>query len=206
MVREGLAANWNETEGGRQARVIVLSHPLLWLFSGALVAPDGAAGPMPASPVGEATAGAADGPAYTPEMAAGVVAGQELAQLVIEERVIIRVPMQRHGSAHSGPARRAPPPPAPPGGWREEKGPHCIAIRKVRGAAITSAHGVDLLLAGRERLRARLGRECRAADFYSGFYIRPSADGTLCAGRDRILSRSGMDCEIVAIRRLVPGK
>ena len=129
------------------------------------------------------------------------------SQMRIEQRVIIRVPMIR---------RDMPPHPARPSGqlmdqgavppleWVEHKGPKCLRIRDVRAAAITSARGVDLVLKGSERIRVRLGRECRTADLYSGFYIQPSEDGELCAERDRVLARSGADCKITAFNRLVP--
>ena len=131
------------------------------------------------------------------------------AQMRIEQRVIIRVPMMRRDM----PPHPARPPAqfmderqAQPLEWQERKGPKCLRIRDVRAAAITSARGVDLVLKGRERIRARLGRECRPADLYSGFYIQPSDDGELCAERDRVLARSGADCEITAFKRLVPDR
>jgi hypothetical protein len=118
----------------------------------------------------------------------------ELAQLSIEQRVIIRVPLAR--------PLRAPPPAAVE--WEEKKGPRCVAIRSIRQAAITSRNGVDLILSNSHRYRARMNKGCRSADFFSGFYLEPSGDGSLCAGRDNIQSRSGMECEIVSFKRLVP--
>lgn len=120
-------------------------------------------------------------------------AGTQWAQATIEQRIIIRVPMRR---------LRAPPPPDDV--WEEHKGPKCISLGRVRAAAVTSSRGVDLMLAGRERMRALLGRECGAADLYSGLYIQPNEDGQLCAGRDRVLARSGADCPIKKLVRLVP--
>lgn len=170
----------------------MLSFSLLLLASAAFAA-DGSAAEGGGEPA------AAPGP-----LLAG---GGQIAQVIIEQRVIIRVPMQRPGARHpGGPPPHPAPPPSPHGRWTEAPGPRCVAIRKIVAASVTSARGVDLLVEGDRRLRARLGRECRAADLYSGFYIRPSKDGALCAGRDRILARSGMDCEITAIKRLVPGK
>lgn len=136
--------------------------------------------------------------------------GRIYAQSTIERRVIIRIPMMR----------RAVPPPAPPPApeitpspheqqmraltWKEHKGPKCIKVKTVRGATLTSARGIDLMLRNHKRLRALLGRNCRSADLYSGFYIQPDEDGRLCAGRDRVLARSGANCEIVSIKTLVP--
>jgi len=92
----------------------------------------------------------------------------------------------------------------PPMRWVEHDGPRCVKIKRLIGAAITSRRGVDLVLRGDDRLRARLGRGCRTADLYSGFYIQPSEDGALCAGRDRVLARSGAECEITELLRLSP--
>ena len=132
-----------------------------------------------------------------------------LAQVAIEQRVIIRVPMMR---------RPLPPPPghtddervmakrrAPPVEWVEHSGPKCIKVAELRAAAITSSRGIDLVLENNDRLRALLDRECGTEDLYSGFYIQPSEDGALCAGRDRVLARSGADCGISGLKRLKPG-
>lgn len=115
------------------------------------------------------------------------------AQMTIEQRVIIRVPMLRR-----------PPSPRADIEWEEHKGPKCIDLKRLRLAAVTSPRGVDLMMAGRERIRALLGRECSPADLYSGLYVQPNEDGALCAGRDRVLSRSGADCPIRKLVRLVP--
>jgi hypothetical protein len=133
----------------------------------------------------------------------------ELAQITIEQRVIIRIPMARPGGAGPGmPMRpdrqyRAPPPPVE---WDEEKGPKCVSIRAVRAAAVTSSQGVDLMMRDNSRLRARLSRECRSADLWAGFYIQPNPDGELCAGRDEVLARGGASCQIEKFRKLVPEK
>ena len=123
----------------------------------------------------------------------------ELAQLTIERRVIIRVPLVAQPRA----GRPAPPPPSPED-WDEKKGPRCIAIRSIRSAALGARNSVDLILTNSQRYRARFGKQCRAADFYAGFYIEPTDDGSLCAGRDDIQARSGMACEVDSFRRLVP--
>jgi len=47
---------------------------------------------------------------------------------------------------------------------------------------------------------------CPALDFYSGFYLRPSADGQVCADRDTVHARSGGQCGIERFRTLVPRK
>lgn len=115
-----------------------------------------------------------------------------LAQLTIQQRVIIRVPTQ-------------PLTVAPPIRWRERDGPKCIDASALAGAQV-SPEGVDLLLRGGSRLRAKLASECPALNYYSGFYIRPGRDGRVCADRDTIRTRAGGQCEIDRFRSLVPEK
>ncbi len=120
----------------------------------------------------------------------------QLAQLTIEQRLIIRIPLV--------PPR---PPVAPrrekPVKWKEKKGPQCIALRSIRGAEVVTSSGIDLILLNGQRYRARLERGCQAIDFYSGFYIEPSEDRALCAGRDDLQARGGASCEIDSFRQLV---
>lgn len=120
----------------------------------------------------------------------------QMAQMSIEQRVIIRVPMAKKGRA---PARIA-----PQAGreWKERKGPRCIALRSIRSASVVVGHGVDLLLADNHRYRARLERGCNSTGFYSGFYVEPDDDGSLCSGRDELQARSGLSCVIDSFRRL----
>jgi hypothetical protein len=120
----------------------------------------------------------------------------ELAQLTIEQRVIIRVPLARP----SGRVAEAAPPRIE---WEEKKGPKCIALRSIQRATITTGSGVDLILLDTKRYRAKLERGCRSADFWSGFYVEPSKDGSLCAGRDTIQARTGVACEIDGFKKLV---
>lgn len=115
------------------------------------------------------------------------------AQLTIEQRVIIRVPMAKRGRAPARPARDE---------WREKKGPRCIALRSIRSASIIMDNAIDLLLADNHRYRARLARGCNSMGFYSGFYVEPDEDGSLCSGRDELQARSGASCGIDSFRRL----
>lgn len=127
-----------------------------------------------------------------------------MAQVIIERRVIIRVPMARP-SANGVVRESGDEPPSEPE-WEEHKGPKCVPIRYLRGAAMMSRRGVDLLLRDGTRLRARISKACRPADFYSGFYVEPTSDGALCAERDALLARSGMSCPIETFRRLAAEK
>ena len=110
------------------------------------------------------------------------------AQLTIRQQVIIRVPAR----------------PADPSAGRRKAGRKCISAAALAGAQV-SREGVDLLLRGGKRLRAKLGR-CPPLDYYSGFYIRPGADGRVCQDRDTIRVRSGGSCEIDVFRSLVPDR
>ncbi len=51
-------------------------------------------------------------------------------------------------------------------------------------------------MAGGKRLRAHLDDDCGPMDFYNGFYLRPKADGKVCADRDVLRMRSGASCGI----------
>lgn len=129
-------------------------------------------------------------------------AGGRLAQYVIEQRVIIRVPMMRGRRPAEERGEDRPPPEKME--WEERKGPRCVQVTQLRAASLSSSQAIDLMLRDSTRLRARFNRDCRAEDLYSGFYVRPDEDGFLCAGRDRVLARSGASCLITDFRRLTP--
>lgn len=113
-----------------------------------------------------------------------------LAQLTLRQQVIIRVPTRR-----PIPERIE---------WKEKNGPKCIPGGALAGALV-SRDGVDLLLKGGRRLRAKLSR-CPPLDYDSGFYVRPGPDGRVCEDRDTIRVRSGASCEIDRFRLLVPAQ
>jgi len=115
--------------------------------------------------------------------------GQQSAQFTFRQQLVIRVP------------RLAP---VKPIEWREKRADRCTLLDGIGGAAFTNSGSVDLYFRDGRRLRALLGDKCPAIDFYSGFYIRPAADGRVCARRDAVRSRSGAACEIRAFKRLVP--
>lgn len=121
------------------------------------------------------------------------LAGVEFAEtgIIIRQRTIVRVPLP-------------PPKPVPAARWREKKGPRCIQMRDIAGAAIVGEDTVDIIFRGGFRIRVQLESACPALDFYGGFYIRPGADGRVCADRDAIHARSGGVCEIERFRLLTP--
>jgi hypothetical protein len=115
-----------------------------------------------------------------------------LSQLTIRSRVVVRV------------QTNAPPP--PPVQLVEKKGPRCVPMADVLGAAVVAGNSVDFILRGGKRMRARFSSSCPALDYYSGFYIVPTADGMICSDRDTIRSRAGGECSIDRFRLLVPKK
>jgi hypothetical protein len=122
--------------------------------------------------------------------------GVEVAQLSIHQRIVIRVPR----------LALQPAPRAAPIRWKEKHGPHCIAAASLAGALVSGPNAVDLVLTGGQRLRARLDGDCAPLDFYPGFYIKPAADGKICADRDVIRARSGAACQIDKFRILQPAR
>lgn len=122
------------------------------------------------------------------------------APVRVHQQIIIRVP--RMAAPMSTMTRTA----LPPINWIERRGEQCVPLGALAGAAITRSDSVDLVLSGGKRVRARLARNCPTLDFYSGFYLRATRDGLLCADRDTIRARSGGECDIERFRTLVPGR
>lgn len=120
-------------------------------------------------------------------------AGEDVVvtQLLIRQRTIVRIPTRPPVAAR-----------APVTEWRERKGPKCIAMSRVAAAAVVAEDSVDLILRGGSRVRARFEDDCPDLDYYAGFYIRPGADGQVCADRESIHVRSGGECRIERFRTL----
>lgn len=150
--------------------------------------PDEMADPLSMTMIPEA------GPAPAPYM-----------QVIIERRIIIRVPAQRspltNFTASQGEESLAPEMPIV---WKETKAPKCVEMRNIMGMRGVQRDSIDLMTRQNQRLRAELNRGCRALDFYSGFYMQKNEDGRLCEDRDSIHARSGAKCEIDKFRILVP--
>ena len=115
---------------------------------------------------------------------------QSVTRLVIEDEVILRIPVQ-------------PRPLVPLFDWEERKGPKCLHTGAIRGALLSNAQQVDFILGRDRRMRAELDEACPALDFYGGFYLQPH-DDRICAGRDAIRSRMGGSCTIERFTQLVP--
>jgi hypothetical protein len=115
---------------------------------------------------------------------------QTVTRLVIQDEVILRVPVQ-------------PRPLLQQIVWIERKGPKCIPVAAIRRALLLGPERVDFVLANRTRVRAEFDEQCPGLDFYGGLYLEP-ADERLCAGRDAVHSRMGGSCTIERFKQLVP--
>lgn len=116
--------------------------------------------------------------------------GQTVTRLIIQDEVILRVPVQPHRLV-------------PEFDWGEKKGPKCIPVAAIQRALLSGSEQVDFILANRVRIRAQFEEDCPALDFYGGFYLQPR-DDRLCARRDAIHSRIGSSCTIERFRQLSP--
>lgn len=118
------------------------------------------------------------------------VVGQSVTRLIVQDEVILRVPVQ-------------PRPIMPEIDWVENKGPKCIPIAEIRRAMLSGPEQVDFVMSDRTRIRAQFDEGCPALDFYGGFYLEPR-DDRLCGGRDAVHSRIGGSCTIERFKQLVP--
>ncbi|WBH17369.1 hypothetical protein [Sphingomonas radiodurans] len=123
--------------------------------------------------------------------------GVRYAQMTYRERVVIRIPRLPLAPRRQAPAIT---------NWDEHKAPKCVAAASLASAAITASGDVDLIVTDGRRLRAKLDDDCPTLNFYTGFYLKRSADGMVCAGRDALRSRSGARCEIDRFRTLTARK
>ena len=115
---------------------------------------------------------------------------QGVTRLVIQDEVILRVPVR-------------PRPFQPAIDWEERKAPKCLPVAAIRGALLSGPSQLDFILAGGARVRAKFDEDCPALDFYGSFYLQPE-DEKLCAGRDAVHSRIGGSCTIDKFKQLVP--
>ena len=118
------------------------------------------------------------------------VVGESVTRLIVQDEVILRVPVQ-------------PRPLLPEIEWIEKKGPKCIPAAAIQRAMLSGSEQVDFVLVNRARIRAQFDEDCPALDFYEGFYLQPE-DDRLCARRDAIHSRIGGSCTIRKFKQLVP--
>jgi hypothetical protein len=116
--------------------------------------------------------------------------GQSVTRLIIQDEVVLRVPVQPH-------------PLLPEIEWIEKKGPKCVPVAAIQRALLSGSEQVDFILANRARIRAQFDEDCPALDFYGGFYLQLQ-DDRLCVHRDAVRSRIGTSCTIERFKQLVP--
>lgn len=116
--------------------------------------------------------------------------GQSVTRLMVQDEVILRIPVQPH-------------PLFPEFEWVEKKGPKCVPVAAIRRALLSGSEQVDFILDNRARIRAQFNENCPALDFYTGFYLQLE-DDRLCAHRDAVHSRIGSSCTIERFKQLVP--
>lgn len=118
--------------------------------------------------------------------------------MMIQQRVVIRLPRLPDVSEAMASIEVT-----TPDRVQERKGPKCVPLPAIAGAAAMQTESIDLMTIDGQLLRARFADKCPAIDFYRGFYVRQTSDGLVCAGRDSLRSRSGGDCRIKSFRRVV---
>jgi hypothetical protein len=116
--------------------------------------------------------------------------GQTVTRLVVQDEIILRVPVQ-------------PRPLMPQVDWIERKGPKCIPVAALRRALMSGPQQLDFILVNHARIRAQIDEDCPTIDFYGDFYLQ-TQDDRLCAGRDAIHSRMGGTCTIERFKQLIP--
>jgi len=114
-----------------------------------------------------------------------------VSRLVVQDEVILRIPVQPH-------------PIAPQFDWKEKKGPKCVPAGAIRRGMLSGPDQVDFILSGGGRVRAQLEEHCPALDFYGGFYLQYGRDQQICARRDPVMSRMGGSCAIERFKLLIP--
>jgi hypothetical protein len=119
--------------------------------------------------------------------------GTEFAQMTIQQRVVVRVPLV--------PVQTAPPIPMR---WAEKKGPKCVSVNMLAGFVVRGPQIVDLFLRNGARVRTRLEKQCAGVDLGYGFYVKPNNDGQICKDRDKLHARTGGQCEVERFTTLTP--
>lgn len=178
---------------------LVYFAPLALLWPGP-AGEGGAARLLPEQEPPAASAAAAGDPALGWMILDSLVSIPTQNQVRIEQRVTIRI------SPLVNSPRQAMVPDMPRLNLRdfeERDAGKCVPLRAIRGVQPTSDDRLLLYLRDRRVLSLRLRKNCRAQDFYSGFYVEPREDGMLCVERDTLRSRTGASCELREINRLV---
>jgi hypothetical protein len=117
----------------------------------------------------------------------------DFAQMTIQQRVVVRVPLAPVQAAQQMQMR-----------WVEKKGPKCVVLNNLAGFIVRGPQVVDLFMRSGARIRTRLEKQCAAVDLGYGFYVKPNNDGQICKDRDMLHARTGGQCEVERFMSLVP--
>lgn len=113
-------------------------------------------------------------------------AAAQVRSMLVEQRWVIRVPVQPRG---------------PRVEWKEKRKLRCVMASDLAAASLHERGAIDFLLHDGSRVRAKFKRDCPSLDFYDGFYLQPSGPA-VCAARDVVRSRIGGSCPIAELREL----
>ena len=119
------------------------------------------------------------------------VVGQSVTRLIVQDEIILRVPVQ-------------PRPLMPEIEWVEKKGPKCVPVAAIQRALLSGPQQVDFILVNRARVRAQLDENCPALDFYARLLPAGPGRPDLCVHRDASTRESGGSCTIEQFKQLVP--
>jgi hypothetical protein len=125
-------------------------------------------------------------------------------QVRIEQRVVIRISPQRPTARQQLLATL--PREEIETRFEERKMDKCLPVERIAGVQTGSGNRLLLFLTDKRMVTVNLEKNCRARDFYSGFYVEKNEDGNLCASRDKIKSRTGVKCDVERMRQLVAVK
>ncbi len=125
---------------------------------------------------------------------------QNLLQVRIEQRVIIRVPLKQVTVSSVGVGAKRPAPIK----YKEEKVGKCLMMDRLVGSRPGPKDSLELVTRDGVLIRAYLNDGCLGREFYAGAYMERPADGKLCVERDLLYARTGAKCEVNKFRLLTP--
>jgi hypothetical protein len=140
---------------------------------------------------------ASSAPSFDPGL---LTRAQNLLQVRIEQRVIIRVPLRQVAVSPAGVGTKR----ATPIKYKEQKVGNCLMMDRLVGSRPGPKDSLELVTRDGILIRAYLNDGCLGREFYAGAYMERPADGKLCVERDLLYARTGAKCEINKFRLLTP--